>query len=105
MRVKIPREIKLGVWSYALSLVRGLKLKDGVWGDSQHVHYLLRIDKDLPEIERMATLIHEVLHIINEQYKAGLDEDTIGRLESGLTEFMTRNLNIEFDWSEIEEAP
>ena len=105
MKVKIRKEVKFGAWRYAVKLVRGLKLKDGVWGDCQHVHYIVRIDKDLPELERMSVFIHEALHIINEQYCISLDEDAIRRLENGLTEFMRENLGIEFDWSLIEEAP
>jgi len=102
MKVKIPKEIKIGAWKYGVDLVRGLKIKDGYWGDTRHTRHTLAIDKDLPNLERDSTLIHEVLHIIDQQFVLKLSEEDITRLENGLAEFLFNNLRIEFVWNEVE---
>lgn len=102
MIVKVPGEIKIGIYPYTLEAVKDLKLKQGSWGVTNLVTKEIRIDSNLPQIELNQTLIHEVLHIISANYQCALDEDNVERIANGLSEFLFDNLGIEFDWSGVE---
>ncbi len=102
MKAKIPREIKIGLYPYSVQTVPHLKLMDGVWGSSNHVKKEIKVDSGLPLLELNQTLIHEVLHVISEGYRCGLDEDNVERLANGIGEFLFDNLGIELDWSGID---
>ncbi len=101
MKIKIPREIKIGLYPYSVEAISQLKLNEGCWGVSNHVRRKIKIDSGLPLLERNQTLIHELIHVISESFRCSLDEDNAERLANGMGEFLFDNLGIEFDWSDI----
>jgi len=48
----------------------------------------IELERGLPEDRTLATLIHEVLHVLSDDYRLALDHDTINRLEAGLFDFL-----------------
>ena len=101
MKVKIPSSIKLGAYTYTLSLQENYKLNRGTWATTNHTLSEITIESALSPSERDLTLLHECLHIISEIYRLNLDEDNIERLQNGLGELLFRDLDIKFDWSEV----
>ena len=104
VKVKVPQKIKIGLYPYGVEAVPDLKLKEGVWGVSNHVKREVRVDSHLPLLERNQTLLHEVIHIISQGFMCSLDEDNVERLANGIGEFLFDNLGIEFDWELIKEG-
>ena len=100
IKVKIPKEIKIGIYPYKIDLVPNLKLNKGSWGTTNHTEKTIVLDSGLPPLELNQTLIHEVVHIISENFRCLLDEDNVERLANGIGELLFDNLNIEFNWDE-----
>ncbi len=103
MKVKVPKEIKIGVYPYTVELVPNLKLNKGNWGTTNHTEKTIVLDSALPSVELAQTLLHEVFHVVSVVFMCGLDEDNVERLANGMGEFLFDNLNIEFDWSSVQE--
>ena len=101
MKIKIPKKLKIGAIEYEVNMVAGLKLYRGNWGEAGYISHTIDIDNLLPDIDRMATYIHEALHVIDSEYVCGIDEDNIERLGNGVLKIF-QQLGIEFDWSEVE---
>ena len=102
MKVHVPKTIKIGLYPYTVESIPHLKLNDGVWGSSNHVRREIKVDSNLGLLERNQTLMHEVIHVISENFRCLLDEDNVERLANGIGELLFDNLGIEFDWSLIE---
>ena len=104
MKIKVPKKIKIG------SLVGDVKYKPYLRGDdgwkasyNQRTN-ALEIDTQLRgSASGDRSFLHEVVHMIDIDKECGLSEDNISRVANGVWEFLNRNLNIEFDWSEIKE--
>ena len=101
LKVRVPKQIKIGVHSYKVIFSHYLKGVGEGDGAAQHEWQKILIAPELPPSQRAVTLLHEVLHIISKNYKCGLPEDTLDRLDEGLGEFLLNNLHIEFDRSDI----
>lgn len=104
MKVKVPNQIKIGLYPYSVKAVPHLKLNEGTWGVTNHAKREIKIDSNLSIIELNQTLIHEVIHIISEGFRCGLDEDNVERLSNGIGEFLFDNLHIEFLWDDVKEG-
>ncbi len=101
MKVKIPRRIKLGIYTYKIKFDPTMQLTEGNVGEHRPFKGEIALAPYMSNTARILTLNHEVLHHISEQYKLHLDEDTIDRLACGWAEFM-KSLGIELDWREIQ---
>lgn len=104
MKVKIPREFKIGAGSYTVSLERDLKLNEGVWGETNYIRRIIRVDEGLLGGDRETTFFHEVLHTIDHEYACSLDEKDIERMANGLMVILRDVLGIEFNWEEVTNA-
>ena len=102
MKVKIPKEIKIGSHNYRVKYKPFLSKDSGFRGTIEHRLQEIWIDPENPPSQRDATLLHEGLHLISTVFSCSLDDDAIDRVAEGLAEFLFNNLGIEFDWSEIE---
>ena len=101
IKVKVPGEIKIGIYPYKIDLVPNLKLNKGNWGTTNHTEKTIVLDSGLPLLELNQTLLHEVFHVVSVVFMCGLDEDNVERLANGMGELLFDNLDIEFDWSDI----
>jgi len=100
MKVKIPRKIKLGVYTYTIKFDNTMQLTAGNVGEHRPFRGEIALAPYMSNTAKILTLNHEILHHVSDQYKMHLDEDAIDRLSFGWAEFM-QSLGIEFDWSEI----
>jgi len=100
MKVKVPKEIKIGTYKGFVKFREHIKVDDGYRGAYNQRTGELYIDPILLML-RDRTLLHEVVHMISFNYECSWNEDDISRMANGLAEFLVQ-LGIEFDWSEIE---
>jgi len=102
MKVKVPKEIKLGIYRYKIKFDKTMQLVSGNVGEHRPSNGEIALAPYMSEPSRIITLNHEVLHHISDQYRMHLDEDAVDRLAFGWAEFM-QSLGIELDWSDIRE--
>jgi hypothetical protein len=103
MKIKIPRKIKLGIYTYKIMFDKTMILVDGNVGEHRPNSGVIALAPHMSNAGLYQSFNHEVLHHINSQYKLGLDEDAIDRLATGWAEFMERGLGIQLDWSDIKD--
>ena len=101
MRVKVPRQIPLGAHTYKVVFRPNFLAIDKLTGQVNHHSQVIEIEPILAETEKAQVLMHEQLHIIDNQYSLSLSEADIDRIAEGITEFLLRGLGLEFDWSDI----
>ena len=97
MKVKIPKRIKNFTVVYTPNLI----VDDGDYGQVWFRKELIRIDPCMPLLHRDRSLIHEVLHTIDRDYKCHLDDDNVDRIAGGFLDFLRNDLGIEFNWDNI----
>lgn len=101
MKVKIPREIKIGAYNYKVVYAPNLVYDHKLLGQALAEKQLIRIEPDTTPQTKEVTLWHEIVHSINDVYGCELDENNIDRIAQGITAILKNDFNIEFDWSEI----
>ena len=102
MRIKVPREIKMASHKYTVKFDPHMRHDEACYGQVNHRRQEINIETSVPPSTRNQTLLHEVLHIIDNVYVCGMDEGDLERLSSGLSEFFFNNLGVELDWGDIE---
>ena len=93
--IKLPKVIKVGGFDIEVKPLENLEsLAHGINGHFSAIEHVIRIDRTLPKLKLMDTLLHEVLHAI---YNVGniSDEDEEERIvsimASGLTQVLRDN--------------
>ena len=91
-------KIKVGALTFTVKYTSDpitIEDKDGeqseCWGDVSHKNHLIQINTDAPEIRQKTALLHEVLHVISEEYQTNLNEPTVTCLASGLMAVISGN--------------
>ena len=105
MELKAPQEIRIGVHKYSVVFNPNLYHDFKQYGTAYHRKCLIEIEPSINNPEKMVTLIHEIIHIIKNQYSCDINEDDIDRLANGFSEFLTNSLGIDFDWSDVPDNP
>ncbi len=105
MKVKVPSEIKIGALRAKVRMVSYIHADDNYRGLFNQRTEELQIDNQLGGRARDMTFLHEIVHMADINYEAGLNEGDVSRIANGLFEFLYRNLGIELDWSDISETP
>ena len=99
--MKVPTTVQVGGHVYQIRLDPTLTDDH----DSGQVNYrtqVIRIHPGRSQSEMRETLVHEILHVVNGVYCAGvLTEPSISGLGEGLNQVLAQ-LGIEFDWSGVE---
>lgn len=101
MKVKVPKQIKIGSHTYAVMYRYHLGKDEGFRGTIEHRPQEIHIDPINPLSQRNVTLLHECIHLITTVWSVGLDDDAIDRIAEGLGELLYNNFGIELDWSDI----
>ena len=85
--MKLPESFQVGPFHYEVSA--GIAMPAGVFGESDHRQRSIALaDKQRPE-EQSATLLHEIIHAVDEVFKAGLDERQTDVLAHGLAQALS----------------
>ena len=101
MKVKIPREIKIGAHTYSIGYDSNLHCDEGRYGNCNHRTQEIKVWSSNPPSLMDECLIHEVIHIGELCYRLDISDSDIDRIAHLILEFLTRNLGIEFDWELI----
>lgn len=106
MKVKIPKEIMVGgVYPYRIVYKPHIRDDEGYAG---FINFRTEEIAILPQLAPRAKdedLLHELIHAFEKLYHFDVTEETNHRIAEGFLDFMVNSLDIELDWSEIEEAP
>ncbi len=102
MKIKLPKQIRIGAHTYTIRLNPDIHTDDRELGCVRHYHQLIEISPFTADSEKDECLLHEINHIIDRNYNQHLTEDNIDCMAQGMTELLRNNLEIEFDWSDIE---
>ena len=102
MKIKIPKQIKIGVFDYGVVFVPHLCRDEGNRGKINHRKQRIEIEFDNPKSLLDVTFLHELVHQIEAVFGFDLPEEQSDHLAHGFAEFLFNNLDIEFDWSDIE---
>lgn len=102
MKIKIPKQIKIGVHPYRVEFSKTLRADEGLSGIAQHRTQVIGIEDILPKSQTDVVFLHEIVHIISRHYNCNIDEADTDRIAQGMAELLFNNLGIEFDWSEIQ---
>lgn len=80
-----------------------MKLDEGWKGSVNFRTREILLDPAQSKNQREFSLLHEVIHIIDNAFECDLDEKNISRIAEGFQVFLQDNLGLEFDWSDIKE--
>jgi len=101
MKIKIPREIKIGTHTYSVSYDRAIRTDDEHIGQTNHRTQQIKIWTDAPLSMRNESFIHEVIHIAEYYFRVRIEDADIDRIAECMCDLLLNNLGTEFDWSEI----
>lgn len=100
MALKVPRFIKMGSHDYEVvfDTVQGDREFRGTFADKKHQIFL---NPDQHPQQTRVTFWHELIHLICCLGDIGIPDSDVNRLAEGTVEYLIRNHNIDFDFSEI----
>jgi len=103
MKVKVPKKIKVGARTYAITFKENLLRDDGNRGCVYWHKQTVEISPILHKEQKDVTFLHECIHIIDEHMagRTGLSEEVTNSIAEGLYQLLKDNLGIEFDWRDI----
>jgi len=91
----------MGAYTYNVLLSSTLQIDEGHPAIVNMRTCELLIDLNQTDAQKTHCLLHELDHIIEDNYSINLSEQDNNRIASGYLEFLQNNLGIEFDWSGI----
>lgn len=102
MKVRVPRKLKIAGHWWEILYERGLGQHHHKYGLVSSDILQIHIDPTIPDSMKSHTLIHELCHIISDQFVSAnaFSEECVGQLATG-TWTMLVDLGIELDWSDI----
>ena len=88
--------LKVGPWVYTVKIVDDLKDDDDrpCHGAVDHETLEIQLEKGMKGQRLLMTLLHEILHILDDQRGLELEEKGVCALEDGLTSVVLDNLKI-----------
>lgn len=101
MKVKVPTEINLGSYQYAVRFWRRMIYDHGLLGQSLTDCQLIKVEYDSNPQTMAVTFWHEIFHAVKHTYGCEIDENDADRLAHGIVQVL-QSMGIELDWEEIE---
>lgn len=102
MKVKVPKEIRIGVYHYFIRHLPYLHRDFNIYGRVCTNAELIELDLDMPDTIKTVSLLHELIHAICDSYCVRLSDEDTDRIAQGLAQILLNNWGIQFDWSEME---
>jgi len=102
MKVKIPKEIRIGIHRVSIKYEKGMGDNFGKRGQARYGECEIPIDPEKStDTKKTEALMHELLHFIDDIYNSGrLEEYEIATLANGIS-ILLDDLGVEMDWSDI----
>ena len=91
--MKIPKKLKVAGVTYRVSVVDDPKTIDGrfEYGTANHMQGEIVLNTATPQEMQEETLLHEVIHCVNERFGLALEEDQVKALGAGLYQILKDN--------------
>jgi len=102
MRVKVPKTIKIGTHTYTIKFNHHLRSDDNKYAEVNHRTQAIDIWADAAVSLKNESLLHELIHIGEFIYRVEINDADVDRLAETVAEFLFNNLDIELDWSDVE---
>ena len=100
MKIKVPGKVQIGGHSFGIIFDDDLR-DQALWGQIRYKEEVIGINPKCPPIQRMDSLTHEVIHMVDEFFMGGqLGEGQVMLLAEGFTQIMVQ-IGIELDWGDI----
>ena len=90
--MQIPDKVKVGHRDYLVEMVP--QLDDGsreLYGECRYDDEVIRLCTRYPTNQQKCTLIHELIHAVDEMYHVGLSEKQVIRLGKGIYQVIKDN--------------
>jgi hypothetical protein len=93
MHTLLPNRLKIGPTHYSVGQFYDMRTErnEALYGEVNHDEQLIRIRAEQRHEQAFVTLLHECLHVIDNQYQIGLTEKMIHRLAPVLTSLLVDN--------------
>ncbi|MEW6661976.1 MAG: hypothetical protein ACOY9Y_09680 [Bacillota bacterium] len=82
--MKIPERVEIGGHVFRISIVEVVNKHTPRRAEIDHLAGEIRIDAAMAHSRQEQSLLHEILHEVDQQFATGLDEATLARLAEGL---------------------
>ena len=97
--MSLPNEIVFGSRLIKLNLIdHEIASKKNIFGEFESSKNLMTLDKSLDSIEMTNTLLHEIFHLLHDEYKIELpakaEEITCNSLANGICHILYQNQNL-----------
>ena len=100
MKIKVPKQVKIGAHTYSVWLNPNLMSDDRTHGQINHRIERIIIQKDDPDMLKTETLIHEIIHLGEFCYRIPIEDADIDRIAEVILQFLDQ-LGIKFSWDDI----
>lgn len=88
----IPEKVKILYKTYEVTGEENLHdEKTDLYGQIRYIEEVIALNNASSDEQKKATLIHEVLHGIDEMYRVGLEEEQIEKLGNAIYMFIKDN--------------
>lgn len=84
-------KIKIGCFEYSIKEVNSVNKYEPRKGEIDFFERTIKIDGDMNDLDKNETLIHEIVHGIDEFMAVGLEEEQIKKLGHGLAMVLLDN--------------
>ena len=101
LKIRVPKEIKIGTHTYRIILDRSIRTDDSRIGETNHRTQEVKIWTEAPLTMKNEALLHEIIHIAEFYFRVSVEDADIDRIAECMCDFLFNNLNLEFDWQDI----
>ncbi len=89
--MKLPEKVKIGGHTFNVTLVEVVNKHSPRRAEIDHLEGEIRIKTEMCHSKQEQSLLHEILHELDQQCATGLDEETLIRLAEGLYDVLKTN--------------
>jgi hypothetical protein len=76
--------VKIGCYRYVVKEVKSVNKFEPRKGEIDYYEKVIRLDEDMSTDDKLETLLHEIVHGIDDFMDVGLEEDQVKKLGHGL---------------------
>ncbi len=99
--IKVPEQIQIGAHAYKILYKPYLSKDSGERGRINHRKQEIYIEPENPISQQNATLLREIIHLIENVFALNLTDEDTDRISEGLLQVFSDGLGIKLDWSGI----
>lgn len=91
----VPEKVKILYKEYGIELREGLHDENGeLYGHINYLSQKIYLNEEASEEQKKATLMHEIVHGLDEMYDIGLEEKEVEKLGTALYMLLKENIEM-----------